>query len=615
MRRPFYFAWVDPEETTFGPEHHREDEKIISINLTHPEGDFAAVEIDVRNPRVGLLAPGRKRWAWLAWKRGTDDVVPLLFGRLLGIPQDIAKNIVRLIFLARPSDFEDQKIALAEGLKTLPHWDPVFIAESERNDPDRVLEARPALWHIDRLTHAVTTSSIVTGEDGTVTFGSDRILNNSLSVQYNTSPARKVVLDAQVSWNQAASGNIDITSKIRQAASAADSLQNNKIKSLTGDGLIRSWPVKGNGIGGGWEVGESTLTAPEMYAPMLTGKSVYEAITAIGSPSRTRVSSGPFYEFRYPPGFWEKTKAILVLPTWLMTPHMEVRYSAARSRTEIVRFELSADVQDMLTEPGEEEIVRISLGRGEVGEPQGLGASEDISPIEDVRRRAYFTTDRGKQSMGFLIALARTKLLARSRAVTVDCRIPFEDGVELSCRKNAVLQDPRLPGGQAAGKVVSYTLSFNGNTGEAYATVAIGCMVGRGDPITVEDGEPDYVDEEYVEDGYQTYTGQFVVPDAGDVAFEDYSNTEPIDDGINFLTLDADSAVLSVTMLGGFEDQGLALGVKTFQTSEDVIAAVNAQHSRFVLQMVPVTGGPFETTYSVNLTALSVPKTIDLEAT
>ena len=83
MAGPFFLAWVEPTETTFGVEHHRSDVDVFALTVEQQEGEFPAATVDVRNPRVGLLNAGRKRWAWLSWdSRSTDGVVPLLFGQI-----------------------------------------------------------------------------------------------------------------------------------------------------------------------------------------------------------------------------------------------------------------------------------------------------------------------------------------------------------------------------------------------------------------------------------------------------------------------------------------------------------------------------------------------------
>src|SRR5436305_699866 len=69
----FYFAWsgpLDPWDVTM----LHEDEKTFAITINHVEGDFPALHIDLKNPRVGLLAAGRNVWWWLSY---TPDPVRL----------------------------------------------------------------------------------------------------------------------------------------------------------------------------------------------------------------------------------------------------------------------------------------------------------------------------------------------------------------------------------------------------------------------------------------------------------------------------------------------------------------------------------------------------------
>jgi len=142
MAGPFYFAWITASETTFDPSlHNREDEDVFGFTVEHSEGDFAGLEIEIRNPRVGLLAPARKVHAFLSYDTGSE-IKPLFHGRLVGIPDDINQEVVRLQFTARPDDYTAQKAALASTLKVLPYYDPVFVAKDKWEDPDAVLEAR-----------------------------------------------------------------------------------------------------------------------------------------------------------------------------------------------------------------------------------------------------------------------------------------------------------------------------------------------------------------------------------------------------------------------------------------------------------------------------------------
>ena len=54
----FSFAWVDEGE----PFVASNDEDVFAFDLSHLEGEFATLTVELKNPRVGLLASGRKRW-------------------------------------------------------------------------------------------------------------------------------------------------------------------------------------------------------------------------------------------------------------------------------------------------------------------------------------------------------------------------------------------------------------------------------------------------------------------------------------------------------------------------------------------------------------------------
>jgi hypothetical protein len=156
MAQQFYFAWVDEGEEFDEDVHNRNDEDVFAFQYEQSEGDFAGLSIEIRNPRIGLLATGRKQWAILSFNQGTDispDVIPLFRGRLIGIPSNVFDTIVTLEFTARPADFVDQKIDVADALKVPPYWEPIFIKPENWEDPDAVLEAYSRLWHIDPVTH------------------------------------------------------------------------------------------------------------------------------------------------------------------------------------------------------------------------------------------------------------------------------------------------------------------------------------------------------------------------------------------------------------------------------------------------------------------------------
>jgi hypothetical protein len=164
---PFYFAWVGAHETTFNSvTHKREDESIFSFTVEHNEGDFATLHLEVRNPRIGLLAPARKIHCWLSWWNG-HELKPLFHGRLVGIPDDINLEIVTLQFTGRADNHAGQKGALAQSMRVAPYYDPLWITQDKRNDPDTVLEARSELYvDVDYQYYDGNVVAIGTGDVG-----------------------------------------------------------------------------------------------------------------------------------------------------------------------------------------------------------------------------------------------------------------------------------------------------------------------------------------------------------------------------------------------------------------------------------------------------------------
>lgn len=246
----------------------------------------------------------------------------------------------------------------------------------------------------------------------------------------------------------------------------------------------------------------------------------------------------------------------------------------------------------------------------------------------------YFALERGQQSIEYLICVARAQLLSRARAVNVEFEISGALAVDLglSCRKSLVLVDRRLPGGEAAGKIKSYQISMDGNSGAFIGTVTIGCSVGKGGPVEEVAGDPTYVADGYVADGYQRRDNQFVMPIPGEVNYATQEGLPPNDDGVDFFRMTRQRCVRSLSWTGGLGAQqavldglkeiaaGGAHGLPGFNTAlvakstDDVFTLLNTAADKFDIRMVPVSGGPFETDYNVPVSHLKIPRTIDLEA-
>ncbi len=839
----FFFAWVDGDQTTFESGFDRVDEDVLDFAIDHEEGQVPTLDITVRNPRVGLLAPGRKQWAWLSYEGPSGSVIPLFFGVLIGVPSNLFAETVQLKFIARPTDFILQKQAVAESMKTRPFYDPVWISQDKRDDPDTILEGWSKLWHVDRTSPTVTASDILEGEDGTITFTEDDALYDSVSVSVGSAPLTDIRVEANVTWTQRTSGFVTWPTL--------------GVASYTGDTFISDWPKPGGSLGGGWSVESSFVQDVYLVklTPTVTTSSNWTnkddeakqincnsssagsnaSFPALLSPSPLSTSLtfqqtiGDCDPFSDPPvnKAASNNETGMIVPLWSLNCLALTRYDAKRQFSENIAFDVVANTQAILTSPQIGQDTELITMSADVGKPlQELEAWTDFagqavpigqiiypndpskpggtshqicvvagiagtdepvfsdipgdivfdgtvtwasmgqSPLTDepdwvaaqfvplgqlicyqsqyfnaaagkfengahtsyyictkpgqtnasyttffytpwatdsdqgagvpirvdyiarpefslvpgaqiadgtvvwtvigedppilkipiggtpdnVTARSYFPSDRGLWSVEYLIAVARARLRLRARAITVEWTSPFESVMNLSCRMNATIYDPRLPGAVATGKITKYTLTADGKTGALRGTVTIGCSVGHGNSVADITGTPEYTAASgYCSPGYQLYDGgQYALPDE-DVAYSPPAY-KPFDDGISFpihsvreisnwpgqFSLDAGTqagiiqgAFPAQKELANLDHIGGATGATSNHTASgawwqtltkiyleqfSVPHVMQANPVAWTLTMKPVSGQSFYGSYDVQVSTLEVPKGIDLSA-
>lgn len=610
---PFFLGWANEGEEFSSGVHGLVSEDVFAFNMKHREGEFAQLTIVLKNPRIGILNPARKRWAFLSVRLMNDAGVyddfltPLFYGRVVGVPTNVFKTLVTLSFVARPYDFTDRKAALAATMRNRPYWDSLFLKPESWADDDTVLEARSSLWHTDRVTHDVTVSDIIVPEDGVIEFTEDMILYESVELTLGDQPVRSVTVQSTIPWVQTATGGIDISSKLGRGI----------VYSFTFDGLQSDWPKQGDKIGTGWVVQSSDFSnvaftaIPEAKIPEYFDKTTIPAVVAEGSYLfPVRVTGGEYHSGEEA-GFTTDVDMVIV-PIGGAFPKMVVTYASDRDFSQQAVITMRADVQDVLTLAPESDNKVITIAANKASDPDYDGTL----PIGDLRNRAFFDLPRGQQALEHLMLVARANLISSSRVIEISYQVALMEALPLliSCRKGALVHDRRFPGGQAIGKIVDYEFDLDGNDGTALATIKIACAVGRGGSYERVDGEPTYVDEDYCDDDYQEYINTIEVVGVQD----DFTYTMPqhvdFDDAVDFRSLTAENIVKSVIITNTADQQREVLDQWIGADQATISDVLQDIPTTYALKLLPLRDGPFEGALNVPVADLVLPKQIDLEA-
>jgi hypothetical protein len=635
----FYFAWCGPGES-FSATHMREDETVLSFDLAHIEGQIPTLDVEIKNPRIGLLAPGRLQWVWFSWQSQTGTVTPLFYGRLVALPSNVFNEVVTLKFLARPTDYLAQKQAVAEALKVSPYYDPIWIDQTKWDDPDTILEPYTRTWHVDRTTLRITTSDMTFGEDGTEEFLPEDSFYDSVSLSFAQSPQTQVQFSGSVNWTQTAGGSFALPSVSTPLF-------------YNGGKWISDWPKPGSSLQGGWSVVDSTLVdlfgTDHAYTYEVTGSyqnheathrngdtmsvSINQTIAMPGnllesslviSDTGTRVIGDPDTGTA---ASASETVTYLQPMLYALKGNLSLAYNVNGKRAEIISFTMNSALQSIVTTPDDEAANPIALSMQ--GSDVGV-ILQGAVPIGDAGRNMFFPTDRGVQALQYPLLVARAHLLQSARAVKIGFDCQFERAINLSCRKNALLHDYRLPGGQALGKITEYHIKGSGDQGQLIGTVQLESTIGAGGSVTVVEGTPVYADDGYVAVGYQLYEGGTVILPTYDLAF-----TVPGGAGVGPPT--GKDAVVRYQIMHGLTAEDIAKNVATppsvsvdamlaaeqqVQSAQDTQKILENQVQDMVknnpvwldLELAPVAGFDYAAEYPIQVGTLVIPRMINLEA-
>jgi hypothetical protein len=289
-----------------------------------------------------------------------------MFGRIVGLPGNLIQEIVTVVYVAKPLGFAGKKQVYVETLKVPPYYNPLWIDPAHQDDPDTILDAYPVAMYVNPLTLHVSSSNLLTGEDGTVTFQESDCFEDSVDIQLGQVPLTTVIIDATTNWTQSASGTMTL-------------FDGQLVGPLYTDSLLTGWPKPGAGIGGGWSVknaaavdywGSSqahTVTVSWQFKDTSKFHAEGSVISSRVSTTHPVVSSpvlGPYvtsteqvFARLYPnnpdlvdqPNASSKTTKVWIVEYWLKL-FLELEFNVNRKRSEHLRTRLTAQMQPLMVD-------------------------------------------------------------------------------------------------------------------------------------------------------------------------------------------------------------------------------------------------------------------------
>jgi hypothetical protein len=292
---------------------------------------------------------------------------------------------------------------------------------------------------------------------------------------------------------------------------------------------------------------------------------------------------------------------------------MSLDYRANRTRTETLNVVVAAGVQRLLSDSAESDRQDLTITSDYVD--KGVDPNGNI-PIGSAAYRSYYQTGRGDASVQYALLLARAKLRARVRAVDITFAVPWQTALGITLRHNIQLTDYRLPDGQVIGKVKSYKLSVG--DGKQLGEFTIGCSVGTGETVTPQAGVNAWVNDGYVNPGYQRMVGAQISIGEGDLACQTLDDFVVVDDGLDLTNLSARQAVNRCVVFNGVSEQVSKIAPfkgSVAPTFGDPVGMMETLTTKCTLDLKPVQGSAFHTEFFPAVTQLTLPKTINLAAT
>jgi hypothetical protein len=566
----FFFAWVLEGEIFDPSQHLRQDEALFSLHLQQQEGKAATARVLVKNELQQLEAFQKKRYAIVSIRLDDGSVHCLFKGKLTLFATEDASACVWLTLTAEAADLTIQLEKQVSHLEQTPFWDPLFVDPDAPKDPQEWMKVQPIVFVVDRITGNASTSSLFQGRQR-VDLG-NQFFHDSLSIKPHGTLSTSLEMTLEAQWVQRVRGYLNLGKKI------ANLFPEKIINTFTGKKFEKAWPKPGRTLGkSGYWVAVSHLE--EIFPPQ-TGRinlypnkskrfRTYQAQRQIRTQISTQVEpqrTGQRTESHFLKRFWFKARLILGWDyqqkrveklTFTLTQRLHPFFQHMASATpQTVRMrlqEISPAVSFPFWKPShgyeKDELIqhdgwtyqRTLSGRSlhTFDEDLTQGRWEVKKPLPTALgfpgRASFFLTDRGYQAFEHALERAKTYLAYQARCLEISFSGTWKQLHFLTLDHTVFLEDPRLPGGKLQGKVVTYHMVAEGETGTQYIEVTLAVNAGAGEtaePVEALEKAPKDVlaySPGYSESGYSVASPQQLQRSPTGVVYERYDQQTPAD--------------------------------------------------------------------------------------
>lgn len=542
-----YFSWVQAGEEFDSIEHGKNDLDIISLNIQHREGAIAQAVLHIATQPHIIF----KKWAYISVADDQHNIKPIFFGQLVRIPEHLNTGETRLVFSALPTDVSEKIALLSAQLKQKPYWDELFIDPSALDNAAELLEARPAFFHFDRITHHVILSNLFDGRIvHTIQY---EVLQDSLSFKIQDLPQPYIDVTLSAEWTQIAQGEINIFPAIAQRFSGGI------VNTLTPQSFVLSWPEGGKSLRrSGYVIAHSSLK--EITPPKTGILNLYPTLTTSFLSKNEQGQILPKRLRRH----WYKGQLIL---SW----HYQ------QKRQEIVEFRLNHAHQLAPLNPFDGKKLSLTL--------QAVDRSEN-PVIGDLARASFFQTDRGREAIEHAIQIAKCHLAARARCIVAAFSVPMDVGMQFSPADSIQLIHDLIPEGSATGKIIEVSIIQSSHQGIAQLKVAFsaGCLEQNQENQDRDDQIPSMDDHLYVAADY--CAGELIKDSQWQLVPQVKIQEGDIQGITNPYHLDIHDFMQSIQIRHDGGAQSLFLQSQQYPVQDNVVAALQHRPTEVVVDLL-----------------------------